>query len=68
MAGPGHDAPQAACMTLATRDEGPIVLDALLTDTGPASELDPALALLAQGTERSTAQALVDRLRTAVAI
>lgn len=64
---PGHDEPQAACMTLETGSEGPIIVDALLTDPGPASELDSALALLEQRTERSTVQALAERTGTAVA-
>jgi hypothetical protein len=64
---PGRDSPQAACVTLETNSEGPIIVDALLTDTGPASELDSGLALLAQGAERSTAQALAECLGAAVA-
>lgn len=53
---PGREAPQAACLTLETGGEGPIAVDALLTGTGPANELDAALALLAEGAERSTEQ------------
>jgi hypothetical protein len=64
---PRRDAPQAACVTLETSSEGPIIVDALLTSTGPASALDSALALLAQGTERSTVDALAERVSTAVA-
>lgn len=63
---PGHEAPQAACLTLETTGEGPIAVDALLTGTGPANELDAALALLAEGAERSTEKALADRLRTTI--
>ncbi len=63
---PGHEAPQAACLTLETRGEGPIAVDALLTGTGPANELDAALALLAEGAERSTEKALSERLRTTI--
>lgn len=64
---PGHYEPQAACVTLETSSEGPIIVDALLTEPGPASELDSALALLAEDTERSTVQVLAERLGTAVA-
>jgi hypothetical protein len=63
---PGREAPQAACLTLETGGEGPIAVDALLTGTGPANELDAALALLAEGAERSTEQALAERLRTMI--
>ena len=64
---PGRDELQAACVTLAVSDEGPIPVDALLTGAGPAAELDSALALLAAGAKRSTVAALVERLSAAVA-
>jgi hypothetical protein len=64
---PGRDAPQAACVTLQTSGEGSVVVNALLTGTGPASEFDSALALLAEGAERSTVQDLTERLRATIA-
>jgi hypothetical protein len=63
---PEREAPQAACLTIETGGEGPIAVDALLTGTGPANELDAALALLAKGAERSTEQALAEHLRTTI--
>ncbi len=63
----GRDQLQAACVTLAVSDEGPIPVDALLTDAGPVAELDSALALLAAGAKRSTVAALAERLSAAVA-
>jgi hypothetical protein len=64
---PGHDEPQAACVTLETSSEGPIAVGALLTNAGPTSEVDSALAQLADGAKRSTVPALAERLGTAVA-
>ncbi|MGO9763386.1 MAG: hypothetical protein ACLP1Q_19210 [Solirubrobacteraceae bacterium] len=64
---PGHDESQAACVTLETSSEGPIAVGALLTDAGPTSELDSALAQLAEGAKRSTVPALAERLGTTVA-
>ena len=64
---PGYEAPQAACLTLATDGDGPIaVVGGLLTGTGPASELDAGLALLSDGADRSSAQALAERVRAAI--
>ncbi len=63
---PGAGAPQAACLMLATGEEGPIAVDALLTGTGPADEFDAALAQLTERAERSTEQALTERVRTVV--
>ena len=63
---PGRDELQAACVTLEVSDEGPIPVDALLTDAGPVAELDSALALLATGAKRSTVAALTERLSAAV--
>ncbi|MFI5003402.1 MAG: hypothetical protein ACHQE6_00160 [Solirubrobacterales bacterium] len=64
---PGCDAPQVACMTLQASGEGPVAVDALLTGTGPASELDSALAQLTEGAERSTVHDLTERLRATIA-
>jgi hypothetical protein len=64
---PGRDELQAACVTLEVSDEGPIPVDALLTEAGPVAELDSALALLAAGAKRSTVAALAERLSAAVA-
>jgi hypothetical protein len=63
---PGREALQAACVTLETGSDGPIAADALLTGAGPANELDAALGLLAGAAERSTEQALAERLRTTI--
>ena len=64
---PGYEAPQAACLTLATDSDGPIaIVGGLLTGTGPASELDAGLALLSEGADRSSAQALTERVRAAI--
>jgi hypothetical protein len=64
---PGYEAPQAACLTLATDGEEPIaVVGGLLTGTGPASEMDAGLALLSEGADRSSAQALTERVRVAI--
>lgn len=64
---PGYEAPQAACLTLATDSEGPIaIVGGLLTGTGPASELDAGLALLSEGADRSSAQALTERVRATI--
>ncbi len=64
---PGRDAPQGACVTLQTSGEGSVVVNALLTGTGPASEFDSALALLTEGAERSTVQDLTERLCATIA-
>jgi hypothetical protein len=64
---PGYEAQQAACLTLATDRDGPTaVVGGLLTDTGPASELDAGLALLSEGADRSSAQELAEHVRAAI--
>jgi len=64
---PGRDELQAACVTLEVSNDGPIPVDALLTDAGPVAELDSALALLTAAAKRSTVAALSERLSAAVA-
>ena len=60
---PGYEAPHAACLTLAPDGDRPIaVVGGLLTGTGPASDLDAGLALLSEGADPSSAQALAERV------